>query len=548
MAGAEKITVDLEQLDEAGLRELVPTLLRKIALQEQKIALQEQRIAELIRIVHGRSSEKSRYLDPSTLLPFAEFEELRAELEEARSSARTVEVPAHERTVNKRRKDFPDHLPRRTTVHEVDPGELPCPDCGELRSEFGRETAQELERIEFTYVHEIQRVKYVCRRCEGNVIVASGGQRVIEKSILGPGFLAQIIFERFGNHMPYARLEKKYRSEGLSLARSVMCSSVIRCAELLEPVYRAHVGDVLESLETSVLQSDDTIVTQRNGNQPGQRDVYVFAWRDQHAGVFYTVSETRNRDGPRSVIGERGGRLQCDGHDCYSGLDPSKIERIGCWAHVRRYFEKAKRSGDANAQEILDWIGKLFEVEREAKELGKSERRVLSDEELLALRQEKSKPVVDAIKAWLDHAKLHPPSLPGGPLMKGVGYALNQWETLERFLHDGRIREISNNGCERALRATVIGRKNWQFFGSEEGARAGVVLMSLVQSCREHGINPLLYLRDVLNLVSTTPHSHIGELTPRGWKAVGERIERHKRSQDAIAAAVQALVFAGNGQ
>ncbi len=109
--------------------------------------------------------------------------------------------------------------------------------------------------------------------CSGNVVIASSVARVLQKGILGGGFLAQIIFERFGNHMPYARLEKKYKAEGLSLARSVMCRSVMKRAELLKPVCDAHVKDVLESLETSVLQSDDTTVVQRNGNEAGQRKV-----------------------------------------------------------------------------------------------------------------------------------------------------------------------------------------------------------------------------------------------------------------------------------
>ncbi len=127
--------------------------------------------------------------------------------------------------------------------------------------------------------------------------------------------------------------------------------------------------------------------------------------------------------------------------------------------------------------------------------------------------------------------------------MKGVGYAINQWATLIRFLTDGRIREISNNGCERAMRATVIGRKNWYFFGSEEGADAAVVLMSLVQSCREHRVNPLLYLRDVLSAVSSTPKSKIRTLTPRAWKAREAEQERAQRNQDAIARAVRSLTF-----
>jgi len=268
----------VESLCEEELRKYTRTLL-------EKISIQEQRIAELTRMVFGRSSEKSRYMDPATLLPFAELADLLEEQKESEATAETVTVPEHKRKANKRRKDFPPHLPVHTTVHSVDPEDLPCPDCGEARTKFGEEIARELERIEFTYLNEITREKCVCRKCEGNIVVASGGQRVIEKGLLGPGFLSQIISERFGNHMPYARLEKKYKDEGLSISRSVMCSSVMRCAELLQPVYDAHIEDVLESLETSVLQSDDTTVVQRNGNEPGRKDVFVWAWRDQHSGV-----------------------------------------------------------------------------------------------------------------------------------------------------------------------------------------------------------------------------------------------------------------------
>ncbi len=527
--------VDVDKLSEAELREFVPSLL-------QQVASLEQQLAEFKRMLFGRRSEKSRYLDQKELLPFAELDALKKQLEEAKEAASAVEIPAHTRKKkNKRRNDFPDHLPRRRTTSSLTDAEKACPECGDTRVKIGVETTKELERIEFTYVHEMDREKYACRKCSGHVVIAPGVTRVLEKGILGGGFIAQIIFERFGNHMPYARLEKKYAAEGLSLSRSVMCRSAIKCADLLKPVYDAHVEDVLESLKTSVLQSDDTTVVQRNGNKSGQREVHVWAWRDQHAGVFYKATDSRNRDGPRQVVGDREGRLQCDGHDCYSGLDPGKIVRIGCWAHARRYFEKARKRGDKNAKQAMDWIGKLFAVEREGKE-GRGGRE-LTDVQLVALRQEKSAPIIDALRAWLDDAQLHPPSLPEGPLMKGVGYALNQWDTLIRFLTDGRIREISNNGCERAMRATVIGRKNWYFFGSEEGADAAVVLMSLVQSCREHRVNPLLYLRDVLSAVSSTPKSKIRTLTPRAWKAREAEQERAQRNQDAIARAVRSLTF-----
>jgi hypothetical protein len=186
------------------------------------------------------------------------------------------------------------------------------------------------------------------------------------------------------------------------------------------------------------------------------------------------------------------------------------IKRVGCWAHVRRKFVHAIEGGDELARLPLDLIGKLFAIEARGKDL--------SADDLLALRQAESRPLVEKLKDWLDQQRLQPPSAPKSPLMKAVNYALNQWATLTVFLEDGQVRDLTNNGAERALRSIVIGRKNWLFFGDEEGARLGPVLMSLVQSCKELGINPLLYLTDVLKAISTTPADRVAELTPRGWQ------------------------------
>ncbi len=526
--------VDLDALSDEEVRALVPELLTVI--QTQRV-----QISQLQRMIFGRRSEKARSLDTTNWLPFKGLEELRAAAAEAKEEADQIVVPAHERRRGKRRREFPDDLPRVVTTCTLTEEERLCPHCNVPCDPIGQETTREIERIETTFVHEIAKTKYACRRCESHVVTAEGPGRVLDKCMLGPGFLAQILFERFGNHMPYARLEKKYAAEGFELSRSVLCSSAMRCAELLEPVFDAHVEEVLGSLETSVLQADDTVAVQRNGPQPGRKDIHVWAWRDQHAGVFYTSSDSRTRASPAEVLGDRRGRLQCDGHDCFSGLDAGRVVRIGCWAHVRRYFEKARRLGDPLADDLLRWIQVLFQIERVAKQ-GR-DGRPLTDEELVELRQEKSAPILAAIRARLEELRMDCPGLPKGPLMEGVRYALNQWPTLERFLADGRIREISNNGCERALRVLVIGRKNWIFFGSEEGTDASLRLLSLVQSCREHRINPLLYLRDVLREVSTTPASRVRELTPLGWKRRHQEACRREVSAHAVDQAVRRLLF-----
>lgn len=522
--------IEVDKLSDGEARALVPTLL-------QQIAKMEQELAELRRRVFGRSSEKGKFLDPKGLLPFAEFAQMQQELEARKAEVKEITVPAHPRKVKKRRGESPEHLPTVRTECTLNEEERRCPECSEVRDAFGETTSKLLERIEFTYVHEIACKKYACRKCQGHVVVAPGVDRVLDRCLLGPNFLAQIVFDRFGNHMPYARLEKKYKAEGLDLARSVLCSSTMRIAELFVPVYQAHRLQVLAAAKNSVLQVDDTEAVQRNGNEPGEKKVNIWACRDQDGGVFFDVTEGRTQEAAGELLGAIEGRVQCDGHNCYSRL-PANVTRAGCWSHARRNFFDAFKAGDPRAREPVDWINLIFEVEREAKA------RVIRDPvPLLALRHEKSRPTVDLLKAWCQKAQIDNIGLPKGPLMEGVTYVLNQWATLERFLHDGMIREISNNGCERALRSVVIGRNNWLFFGSEEGTKGSLVLMSLVQSCKELGISPLAYLRDVMVRVGQVPASRVHELTPRGYKESADAAARAAHARRDLAAVVASLKF-----
>ena len=522
--------IEVDKLSDGEARALVPTLL-------QQIAKMDQELAELRRRVFGRSSEKGKFLDPKDLLPFAEFAQMQQELEARKAEVKEITVPAHPRKVKKRRGEFPEHLPTVRTECTLSEEERRCPECSEVRDAFGETTSKLLERIEFTYVHEIACKKYACRKCQGHVVVAPGVDRVLDRCLLGPNFLAQIVFDRFGNHMPYARLEKKYKAEGLDLARSVLCSSTMRIAELFVPVYQAHRLQVLAAAKNSVLQVDDTEAVQRNGNEPGEKKVNIWACRDQDGGVFFDVTEGRTQEAAGELLGAIEGRVQCDGHNCYSRL-PANVTRAGCWSHARRNFFDAFKAGDPRAREPVDWINLIFEVEREAKA------RVIRDPvPLLALRHEKSRPTVDLLKAWCQKAQIDNIGLPKGPLMEGVTYVLNQWATLERFLHDGMIREISNNGCERALRSVVIGRNNWLFFGSEEGTKGSLVLMSLVQSCKELGISPLAYLRDVMVRVGQVPASRVHELTPRGYKESADAAARAAHARRDLAAVVASLKF-----
>lgn len=528
------------------LRATVESLRGELADKDATIERLQHQIEKLQKLLFGPRSEKRAPSGEDALgkpgsLPFAELEELRQQLEKARDERgkEEIEVPAHKRRRHGRRKDFPEHLPRKETEIDVPECETHCPECGKERVRIGEEVTQELERIELCYVHRIVRIKRACpdKTCPSGVVTAPLLGRVIDKGILGPGFIAHVLYERFGNHMPYHRLEQKYEAEGLPLSRTVLCETAMRCAEMFQPVYDAHKRDVLASY---VVQSDDIPVTQRNGKDKGRQTGRMWAYRAQEGGVFFEYRPDRSRASPLDVLRDRKGYVQADAYSGYDELfETTGCVEVGCWAHARRKFDEAKTTEPSLAKEILDLVGKLYEVEREAKE------RRLDAAGRLQLRRERSVRVLDQIKDWLEGTL--PDVLPKSPMATAIGYALRQWTALTRFAEDGGILDIDNNGCERMVRPVAIGRKNWMFLGSREGGERSAVLMSLVNSCKELGINPLEYLRDVLIQIDVIPASEIRKLTPRGWKADQDAAHRARLSRQAVAAAVASLTFDRSG-
>ena len=487
----------------------------EIARQREEIAARDEAIARLqhnnqvlTKLIFGQSSEKRPVLSADAALQGNLFlKEIAAEAarlaQEHRVTA-TVEVPAHTRQKKGRRSTFPEHLPVVRTVCELREEDRRCACGGELK-EFGEESSRELERVETTVVHEIARKKYACTRCKEGVVTAPWRGRVIEKGLLGPGFLAHVITERFGNHLPYFRLEGKYKSEGLDLSRSVLCESMARCAELLEPIAEEIRKEVLSS---GVIHTDDTpVILARPPEGGGSRQGRIWVYLNREGRHWYEFTESRKRDGPARVLGEFTGFIQADAYGGYDQLYlPGGATEVACWAHVRRKFVDAEATDPDLAREAVDRIRVLFQIEEAAKDL--------SDEARAALRAEKARPLLEEFRAWLELTETR--VLPKSPMGKAVGYAKNQWPALARYVEDGCL-SISNNAAERALRPFAIGRKNWLFFQREGGGRTASVLMSLLMTAKAAGVHPGDYFKDVLLRISTCTDARL--LTPHGWKA-----------------------------
>jgi transposase len=326
--------------------------------------------------------------------------------------------------------------------------------------------------------------------------------------------LAHIAVSKYADHLPLYRLEGIFKRSGVELSRSTMCDWMAVTAELLSPIVKLMLSKILAS---QVVRNDDTPVPVQDHAGKGIKTgrLWVCVGDHDHPYVVYDYTPDRSAAGPREIFKDFEGYLQADADSAYDGLFKSgKIVEVGCMMHARRKFYEARTSDPQRSHQALAWISLLYDVEREAKEREPTdyEAFVASRHEL---RAERSRPIFDKFRAWLE-AEL-PKVLPKSPIGEAIRYALNHWEALKRPLEAGFL-ELDNGACERAFKPVAIGRKNWLFAGSDKGGQTAAVLMSLCTTCKDLGIDPQAYLRDVLDRISTHPAKRIDELLPDRWQ------------------------------
>lgn len=347
-------------------------------------------------------------------------------------------------------------------------------------------------------------------QCGETILTADGPPKAFEKAGYGPGFLAHLVVSKCCDSIPLTRLAKQYRRTGIPLNRSTLIDLFHRTAAESSPLWRRLV-ELVPALE--IVQADETTMRVLAKGKTRTAYVWTFLGRDA-AGkelVAYQFSPTRSGDTPRRVLGDSKGKLVADAFSGYNKVaTPEGRVRCGCLAHVRRKFFDALPTAEAAARTALDFILEVYKVEQEAKLRG-----IAGAEEHLAMRRERSRLVMDALRAWLEvERRKH---LPKGPMGEAIGYALNQWPTLVAFLDDARL-PVDNNASEGALRAAALGRKNFLFVGHDEAGEHLAGLYSLVATCEANGVNPAAYLTDVLVRLQSHPASRIDELLPHHWR------------------------------
>ena len=505
-----------------------PTLqliLRAALAEIERLQLQ---LAGLRRNRFGRRSEQ---LDDEQLQQGIEdLEQSVAEQQAALDAAAAAAKPskpepnaASPRAKPKRNRGaLPAHLPRIELIVDVEDKSCPC--CGGAMHVIGEDRAEMLDYVPAQLrVKVIRRPRHGCRACEGAVVQAPAPERPIDGGMATEALLAHVLINKYCDHLPLYRQAQIFARAGVTLDRSTLCNWVGRACWWLTPLHELMMTTVLASPK---IFADDTVLPVldpgRGKTKTGRLWCYAVdnrPWRGPgHPAAVYIYSEDRKGVHPEEHLKGYSGLLQVDGYAGFNGLladpagDPPQL--AFCWAHTRRKFYDIFTATKAPlAEEALRRIAALYEVEIDLRGQPAEDRQ--------RVRQQQSRPLVEAMRVWLNETLARVSGR--STLAQAIRYALNHWEGLILFLDDGRL-ELDTNTVERAIRPVTLCRKNALFAGADSGGRHWAIVMTLIQTAKLNGVEPLAWLTDVLERVVSgqTKRNQLDTLLPWNWRAATE--------------------------
>jgi transposase len=474
-------------------------------------------LRQLSRAQFGRRSEK---LDrDQLLLALEDIEQAIAESEACDDKKDVQAAKARAETRHANRGALPLHLPRVDIT--IAPEDTDCPCCKTPMHVIGEEKSERLDVIPAQFrVIVTHRPKYACRACEQAVVQAPAPERLIKSGLPTEAMVAYVLAAKYAWHLPLYRQAQMLLSQGIAIERATLAFWVGYAAAELKPLYLRLRELILGSVKIAV---DETVAPVLDPGRGRTKKGYFWAIaRDDRAwggtdppAVAYTYAPGRGAVHALKLLETYRGIVQCDGYAAYKNIaDDARagdaITLAFCWAHLRRkFFDIAKGGSAPIASEALERIAALYAIEKTIRGRSADVRR--------AVRQEKSKPLVLALKIWLDEqlARVSAKSV----IAEAIRYGLNHWDGLTRFLEDGRI-ELDTNIVERGMRPIALNRKNALFAGHDQGAENWAAIASLVETCKLHGVDPQAYFADVLTkLVNLWPESRLDELLPWAWAA-----------------------------
>jgi transposase len=490
-------------VDETTPRELVFKML--LAAQRDKLKSLEEHVRlsnehALLKIkLFGRSSEKIKKQKPD-LHVFDEAKATPQVLEEDTplvpeasaldAALGNVTTPQKE-PKKKGRKPIPGCYQRHDIIHDLPDHQKQCA-CGCALSKIGEDVSEQLDVIPAQiYVKRHRRFKYACKVCQENVKIAPVQHQAIPKTMGAPGLLAHVAVMKFDDHLPLYRQSEIWARLGVEVSRATLSAWILKMGRAIEPIVRHLQRHVVQS---GYVQADETVCQVLK--TPGKSDTtqsYMWVYMTGNSprpAVVYEYQESRKGGFAKEFLKGFQGVLQSDGYSGYTCVtEQTGITSQGCFAHARRKFadvwKVAKKEGIAS--KALEVIGKLYDIEVQIKDLTSDEKQ--------NIREAQATPILDAFHGWL--LEIRPQVQAKGLLDKAIQYTLNQWDSLTYYVQNGEV-AIDNNAAERQIRPFAIGRKNWLFLGSPEGAHAAANLYSLIETAKLNDVNPERYLKFVL--------------------------------------------------
>lgn len=489
-------------------------------------------LATLRRYVFGPRRE--RHVDDPDQGHLFEFHDPAIEPEAtAPTGPDAAPSPPKSRGADARRRTSFDHLPQHRIVHDLPEHEKVCPGCGGAKRCIGEDCSRVLDfapaKLEVT-VHVLP--KYACPKCRDGVKSPPVPPKPIPGGIAGAGLVSFVVVSKCADHLPLYRLEDILTRHGVYLSRSTLCDWFRNAATVLEPLARLQKSLVLQS---PVIWTDDTPVTVLDAEVPGSRKgrFWVYIGDECHPYSVYDFTMSRSRDGPATFLANYRGCLQADAYGGYDGIflnSNGSIVEVACWAHARRKFYDARSNAPREANQVLEWLRQLYDVEDRARDFTPEARQ--------ALRQQESVPILDRLETYLD--ELSPRALPKSALAKAITYARNQRAALRQYTGDGHL-TIDNNVSERTLRLQAIGRKNWEFLGSEAAGPRAAVLFTILAGAKRHRLEPWAYVRDLLLRLSAG-ETDLESMLPDRWGASHpEHVLEHRLDESRRNAARQKM-------
>jgi transposase len=520
--------------DPAILKALVVQLLEELRQAHARLERQEHHMHLLLKRIYGSTSEK---FDPRQGVLFdAQAGEEEATTDAPPATDATVASPSAPRNRDRHgRGRIPDETEREEVVHDLTDAEKTALGGEENLVELPPETSEQLDwRPSTLFVAVHVRKKYARKEqlpesgltlAEQNVVVAKKPPEAIPGSLAGPGLMAQVIVSKGADHLPLHRLEGIFLRQGATISRQTMDGWWLGTAEFLQPLYTLAVRLVLAS---HVIHTDDTQVRVRDAwrKLKYKGSFWTYVGDPLHALTVFDYTPRHTRDGPAAFLQNYRGYLQADAFNGYDGIyleSHGRIIEVACWAHARRKFHESRRLDPPRMETALAWIGKLYAVEKELRERCVNEWQKITLEQravrIAAERQERSRPLLNDFHAWLEAEA--PKVLPKSAVRGAMDYTLSNWAALSVYPDDGWL-DIDNNEGENSLRGLCLGRKNWLFFGNDRGGRAAAIHFSLLASCKRHGHDPWVYLRDVLTrlpaMLPGASEEELLALLPHRWK------------------------------